>query len=440
MGTLFTRRNLIALASGLVTIAIVTTIVISLNLRQPQRTALAMATPSATSFSYTVYSTPTTGAQATPTTPPASPTQPGSPTTASSGKGRTPPTSLGPSDTPPPTTTATATATVGATGVPGASPTATATTTTGLPTATSTPANPVDDAAVIGSYTVNTKWGAGGWLTVQIEMLNTGTTTWPAGWSYDLGCVSNCMGASPGSVYNVAPGQSDSIGIQLDPPTPFTTATYYSKWSMFHSGAPFGAVATVKIVATVATPLGTDPAPGCDSSGMSWSVTGGATCANGGLAMTTNSAQEPRALLQSAPSGFNSANYRITVQARFSSVTTDWVRVMGYYGGTQCNAQGVDVQPDATFRTFYIVNCKETDGLWYAWSNSSSPITVSLDLQSGSFMAFINGHAVQNGGSLFTSGYPAVSVGGNDGNVVTLTNGELDTPVTPYTNWNVVQA
>lgn len=301
----------------------------------------------------------------------------------------------------------------------------------------------MDDATVTGSYTVNTTYSAG--LAATIVMSNTGTTTWLGDWSYYLGCVSNCMNGSSYPTSGTTPGSSETFSVQLFPPMPFTTATYYSKWSMFHSGVAFGATAIVKIVATVATPLGVDPAPGCDSSSMSWSLSGGATCANGGLSLTTNSAQEPAAALQTAPTAFNDANYYFTVDATFSSAANAWARLVGYFAyGSQsasshCYGQGFDVQPNGMYRTFYISGCKETDGLWYSQSlPSGSTITITLQLSSGYFCVWINHRGLENGGSLFTSGYPVVTVGGSDGVAVTITNAELDTPVTPYRQWNVV--
>ncbi|HEU0026331.1 MAG TPA: hypothetical protein VFQ25_04380 [Ktedonobacterales bacterium] len=293
-----------------------------------------------------------------------------------------------------------------------------------------------DNASVMGSYLVNTTSSAG--LAAQIEMRDTGTATWPGDWSYYLGCVSNCMNGDKSPASNIAPGQSQTFTVELFPPMPFTTATYYSQWAMFHSGARFGEIATVKIVATLAIPLGVDSAPGCDGGDMTWTVVGGA-CANGGLALTASAAQEPTATLESAPSGFDDSNYYITVHAAFASATGAWVRLVGYNtGSSQCVGQGMDVRSDGYWRGFYIVNCVEYDSAWSSSPYSSSPIAVTLWLYNGGFYCFINSHPLENGGSLFTGGYPVISAGGTDGSVVTVADAELDTPV-PYTaQWSVI--
>ncbi len=180
-------------------------------------------------------------------------------------------------------------------------------------------------------------------------------------------------------------------------------------------------------------------APGCDSSDMIWVVAGG-SCANGGLTLTTNATQEPTAALQSGPAGFDDTNYRITVDASISSATGAWVRLVGYNSGSsQCVGQGVDVQPDGSYRAFFIANCKETDSAWSTSPYGSSPMAVSLKLVNGGFGIAINGHGIESGGSVFTGGYPVISVGGADGSVVTVTNAELDTPLTPTTQWSVLQ-
>lgn len=266
-------------------------------------------------------------------------------------------------------------------------------------------------------------------------MQNTGASTWLNDWSYYIWCLSPCQyGGDKVISAAAAPGASVSFGVMVYPPSVFTTGTYYSQWSMYHSGTPFGAVATIKLVVTAAVPLGVDSAPGCDSSNMSWALAGGAACAPGGLSLTTNSAQEPQAALQTAPSGFESSNHYTTLHASFSSVSGAWVRVVDYTSSSQCNGQGIDVQASGTFRPVTIVNCQETDGAWYSVSYStSSPITCTLWLKSTQWVAYINYALLESGSSSYTSGYPVISVGGSNGVTITVSNVELDTPITPTT-------
>ncbi|MGH2504806.1 MAG: hypothetical protein ACRDID_20035, partial [Ktedonobacterales bacterium] len=194
----------------------------------------------------------------------------------------------------------------------------------------------------------------------------------------------------------------------------------------------------VEIVATVANPLGVDPAPGCDTSGMTWSVTGG-VCANGGLTLTANAAQEPVAALHSAPAGFDDTSYMVTVQTTFSVTTGVWVQIVGFDSGSRCEGQGVDIQPDGSWRIDSFVNCAESEGIWRASSLGPSPFSVTLRLQKQYFTAYINGKVIVNGGAFFTGGYPVISVGGTDGSSVTLTNVELDTAVNYSAQWSVLQ-
>lgn len=462
MRTLFTRRVILSLVSGLLTLAVVAAVMLSLNLRQSQGSARVSALATQTSVTYTVYSTPTTAAVPTSATPsgtahtptPTSPSQSGSSATPGSGattptptKGRVPGSSLNASATPTPIptsapggslSTATPTASATSTATASAGPTATAaipTATSAPPTPTSTTPSLVDNSTVTGTFTTTTLNQNGGWITIPITMQNTGTSTWLNDWSYYIWCVSNCMNGYKTISAMAAPGASASFGVMIYPPGVWSTTTYYSQWSMYHSGMPFGAIATIKLVVTAAIPLGVDPAPGCDTSNMSWSLSGGATCANGGLSLTSNSAQQPEAALRSAPSGFNSSNYYVTLHASFSNATGAWVRVVSYSSsGSKCGGQGLDIQPSGTFRPFSIVNCTESDGAWYSVSlPSGSTVTVTLWIRSGTWVAYIDYGLLESGSSPFTSGYPAITTGGNNGASVTVTNVELDTPVTPTT-------
>jgi hypothetical protein len=411
MRAIITRRTLIAPLSAVALIAVVAVTAFSLSQRQPQaRAASSRHNPS---MSYQVSVT----ASATPDASSASPsgaTRHGASTGAGAGQATPTP----PANHP------------------------------GGAIAWSVPGDiPGDYASVIGSYAVYSQNGAMGWLTAQVDMRNSGTTTWLGDWSYYAGCVSNCLGGYSVPANSIASGQSQMFAIQLYVPTiPWITETYYSEWAMFHSPSPggpavqFGETATVKIVVTDAKQLGVDPAPGCDTSSMTWTVTGGA-CANGGLALTTSTAQEPTAALQSAPAGFDDTNYFITVDASFSGATGAWVRLVGYNWGSQCVGQGVDVRPDGSYRAFYIAgpDCAETDFTWSTSPYGSSPIEVTLELHNGEYAFDINHHPIEHGGSLFTGGYPVISAGGPDGSVVTVTNAELDTLITATTQWSVLQ-
>ena len=393
------RRALLATLSGVTLIAVVLVATISLSQRQPQRRASVTATPGATSVSYQVYASTSATPGASSSTAQAKASSHSSPT---------------------------ATPAVSAGGVISREP---------APSI----AWPVtgDFATVAGSYVVTTTNSV--IFTPQIEMRNAGTTTWLGGWTYYLGCISNCMNGYSAPTGDQTPGQTAIFGPQLYAPQTLTIATYYTQWAMFHSGVQFGEIATVKITVTVAIPLGVDPAPGCDSSDMTWTVTGGA-CANGGLALTTNTAQEPAAALHNAPAGFDSANYMITVHADFTSAPGAWVRLVAYNSSSQCDGQGVDVRSDGGYRNVIVSNCVVTDGgNWTATPPGPSPIGVTLVFQNSIFTFAVNGQYIEDGGVTYATGYPVISAGGADGSVVTVTNAELDTPVSFSAQWNVLQ-
>jgi hypothetical protein len=390
MGAIFTRRNILALLSGIALIAIVALSVRALSAHSPlARTTTAR---SARAVSYRVTVTPGATSTSSAQTSHSSPVGAGLATP-------TPPASRSGGDIAWP--------------VPG------------------------DYAAVIGSYSVITSNAT--YVTPHIQMLNAGTTTWLGDWSYYLGCVSNCMNGSKVPTGGQTSGQAITFGLQLQQPlTTLANATYYSQWAMFHSpspGAPgvqFGEIATVKIVVTVSTLLGVDPAPGCDTSDITWTVAGG-VCATDGLELTTNAAQEPTVALQSAPKGFDNTNYQITINASFAGASGAWVRITGYDAGTsQCAGQAVDVQADGTERPVVISNCTETPDSWSPWTITSGPVVLTFRILNGNWLFLIDGHGTLFEGTFAAGVDPVITVGGPDGAVVTLTNGELDAAV-PYT-------
>lgn len=397
MKAIITRRKLLALLSGMALVAVVAATSISLSQRQPQ--ARAASSRHAPSVSYQVSVT----ASATP----------GDATSHAASAGAS----------------------------------------AGRATPTQPPARhpggaiawPVqgDYASVMGSYAVNTSNTLP--LTPQIEMRNIGTTTWLGDWSYYLGCVSNCMNGNEAPASGQTLGQTLTFSLQLFPPATLTTATYYSQWAMFHSPSPgvsgvqFGEIATVKISVTNAIPLGVDPAPGCDSSDMTWMVTGGA-CVNGATALTTNATQEPTVALQTAPPSFDSANYMITIHADFTSAPGAWVRLVSYTSTSYCNGQGVDVRSDGAYRNVLVWNCVVSDGgnNWTATPPGPSPIEVTLGFHNSGFTFLVNGQYIEDGGAIYGA-YPVISAGGTDGSVVAVTNAELDTPVSFQAQWSVLQ-
>lgn len=452
---MLTRRNLITLVSGLLTLAVIAAIAFSLNIQPTKRAAKVTSTTTHTTYQVTVTTLPTTGTSQAISTPSsastAAPTagqSSGKPTTSSSGSstgtfgttttyptaGRVPPSTSNGNPTPTPSVGASPTAT--ATTTPGSVATSTPTTTTANPT--TTPAPLIDNSAVAGDFSTTTVNGVGGVQEVIFTFTNTGTSTWQGGWTYYLDCISNCLNGNKVPTLTVTPGNSQSFGPQLYMPSVFISNTTYSYWSMYHSGVQFGAIAKVKIVETTAQVLGVDPAPGCDSAGgMSWSLTGSTACANGGLTLTTNSAQPPLADLIGVPSGFNSASYYVSVWATFPTSTYDWVRLVAFNGGSHCSGAGIDVQPNGAYRMVTISNCSDVSGPWTQGHILGSNVEVSLHVWTGGCDLFINGGLAQGGGCIFTSGYPTISVGGNDGNTITVSNAELDNPVNPTTQWNV---
>lgn len=439
MRAFFTRRVIIALVSGLLTLAIVAGIALAYNLQAVQRDSQALATPTSQPYTYSVTATPTMSAPAPTATPAPSKSKGGAttPTSVSAPPthgGRAATSATVASDTPTPTSGG------GGSPTPGASPTATPTTTIAGPTATPMPPTPTataaplfDGASVAASS--GQKYGSYGWITVPVTMTNTGTTTWEGPGIYYLRCLSTCLGDSSENANGIAPGSSVTLNPMFDIPWPFTSATYHSTWSMSNAGVSFGQTVKITITATTSVVLGVDPAPGCDSAGMSWSLSGGASCANGGLLLTTNSAHEPQALMTSGPSGMDTSNYLVTFDASFSAMNQAWVRVAYYSGG---NEQGMDVEPGGKFRTFTIYNGVESDGLWTTLNSFTSPsFSATIGSLSYGYTVYINHGYMGDGGTRVAGGMPVVSVGGANGVDVTITHAEIDAPVTTTTKWSV---
>lgn len=401
MRVIITRRSGIALLSGLTLIVVMAAMAYALSQRGP----LAGATTATTarrgpSVTYRVSVTST----------PVSAVSPGSPVTEHGVRMITPTTGGGRA-TPAPTPASLS-------GGPVASPT------------------PGDASVVVGSFAERTS--SVPVIVAQVQMRNIGTTTWRSDWSYYIGCVFNCMNGNKLPTGGATPGQVSTFDLQLFPPSALSVATYASQWSMFHSLGPgmpavrFGELATVQITVINALPLDVETAPGCDSGNTTWVVDGGA-CANGALALTTNSTQEPTVTLQNAPAGFDGANFTITVHAVFKNAPGAWVRLISYVDTSDCAGQGVDVRSDGSYRDIFVSNCAVQDGgdHWTATPFGTSAIGITFIVEDGVYTFDLNGQFIEDGGSL-AGGYPVISVGGPDGSIVNVAGVELDYPV-PYT-------
>ncbi|MDE3228984.1 MAG: hypothetical protein KGO05_03805, partial [Chloroflexota bacterium] len=102
---------------------------------------------------------------------------------------------------------------------------------------------------------------------------------------------------------------------------------------------------------------------------------------------------------------------------------------------SHCDAVGVDVRADGSYRSDDISNCATSNFSWTA--SVYTPTTVALWLKPGFEALFINDSQLFDGGTSYTSGYLALGGGGPDGSSVTVTDVTLWNTVPPYTSWTV---
>lgn len=87
---------------------------------------------------------------------------------------------------------------------------------------------------------------------------------------------------------------------------------------------------------------------------------------------------------------------------------------------------------------FTIYSGVETDGIWYSLSAlTSASFSASIEADGSGFNSYINEGGFLFSGGRFDSGMPIVSVGGADGVEVTVTDAEIDMPVTQTTVWSI---
>lgn len=224
--------------------------------------------------------------------------------------------------------------------------------------------------------------------------------------------------------------------------------TYYSQWTMSHKinmqDVHFGQIVSLGVTLTVSTLNGLDPAPGCDTGNMTWVITGG-TCANNALELTTNSAQEPSAILQVMPEGVDTTNFYITLQTNISNTPGAFARIVNYTSLTLCHGQGLDIRADGAFRDV-LVGCEALNGCavcvggWTLRGSPMSSVITQLQYQEDSYgtysivMTTTSGE-YEEGGLGYAPNYLGISVGGTDGGVVSVSNVEFDTPIPAITQY-----
>ena len=156
---------------------------------------------------------------------------------------------------------------------------------------TVTQSGPANDAQFISQSNVPSTMTVSTGATATVVMKNTGTATWPAGATYQLGAQASNWGTTRVSLpASVAPGASATFSVPITAPS--TAGTYTFQWGMIQGSTWFGEASTatsISVTAPNTPPTATLTAPtssanyviGSSSATVSIPVTGSGTDSNG---------------------------------------------------------------------------------------------------------------------------------------------------------------
>jgi hypothetical protein len=133
---------------------------------------------------------------------------------------------------------------------------------------TVTQSGPANDAQFSSQSNVPASMTVNGTATATVAMKNTGTATWPAGSTYQLGSQNSTWGTTRVSVpASVAPGGTATFSVPITAPS--TSGTYTFQWQMIQGTTWFGQTSTgtsIPVTAPNALPTATLTAPASSAS------------------------------------------------------------------------------------------------------------------------------------------------------------------------------